>query len=82
MGASARREAKHCHMRGRQRQQRTNVSKAVWLQHMYVLYTILNTDKNKVISSFALLFFYLIVVLPPSPLPQSCSCSSIVCCCR
>ena len=80
MGASARREAKHCHMRGRQRQQQTNVSRAVWSQHMYVLYAILNTDKNKVISSFAPLFFYLIVVLPPPPLPQPCS--SIVCCCR
>ena len=34
-GASAGREAKYCHRRGRQRQQRTNVTRAVWLQYMY-----------------------------------------------
>ena len=32
-----------------------------------VLYAILNTEKNKLISSFAPLFFYLIVVMLPFP---------------
>ena len=34
---------------------------------------ILNTEKNKIVSTFAPLVFYLIVVWPQSLLPQPCS---------
>ena len=45
-----------------------------WACGRNILYAaILNTEKNKIVSSFAPLVFYLIVVWPPSPLPQPCS---------